>query len=69
MTHNSGHSQPKVQTRNRSEYLTMCDHCGEVTAILTEWSPQIVASCNCWCHLYRKGEWFDEQPKRRRKKS
>jgi len=55
-------------TQNQTSNHTLrCDHCGEVTLILTNWPDKEVASCNCWCHLYRKGEWPPGEPKPKRK--
>ena len=51
-----------------SDYATMCRHCGEVELILAQWPDDVVTRCHCWCHLYRKGEWYSDDSKRKRRK-
>lgn len=46
----------------------MCRHCGEVELILAQWPDDVVTQCHCWCHLYRKGEWYTDDSKRKRRK-
>jgi hypothetical protein len=47
---------------------TICDHCGEVSLTLATWPQEVIDNCGCWCHLYRKGEWFNDNTTKRRKR-